>query len=201
MKRQPTVAEIVMFVGGLVTLIFSFLDFFEGENAWSSGLFPVTTIIAVLGLAMAVFVALELLAGFQLPTFLTFTYKQMYVTWGIVAAVFMLAWLILDTPADKKAGLYLMLIGSLAMAVGSILNILGIATQPVAMPTGSSGTAPAPGPGPTTGRPVPPPPPGATSPPPPPPGATGTPPPPPPPAAVLRLSDAWRMASGSLRAG
>jgi hypothetical protein len=181
MKRQPTVADIVMFVGGLVTLIFSFLDFFEGENAWSSGLFPVTTIIAVLGLAMALFVALDLLAGFQLPTFLTFTYKQMYVTWGIVAAVFMLAWLILDTPADKKAGLYLMLIGSLAMAVGSILNILGLATQTVNMPSGTTTTTPGPSAGPPTARPTPPPPPGATAPPPPPPGSTGNPPPPPPP--------------------
>src|SRR5262245_62260978 len=104
MKRQPTVAEIVMFAGGVVTFVFSFLDFFEGENAWSSGLFPVTTIIAVLGLAMVVFVALEIFAGFTLPTFLTFTYKQMYVTWGITAGAFMLAWLILDTPADKKSG-------------------------------------------------------------------------------------------------
>ena len=30
MKRQPTVADIVMVVGGVVTFIFSFLDFFEG---------------------------------------------------------------------------------------------------------------------------------------------------------------------------
>src|SRR3954453_7030248 len=150
MKRQPTVADIVMVVGGVVTFIFSFLDFFEGTNAWASGLFPVTTIIAVLGLAMAVFVLLDLLADFRLPTFLTFNYKQMYVTWGITAAVFMLAWLIIDGP-DKKAGLYLMLIGSLAMAVGSILNILGLATQTVAMPAGgtAAGTAAGTGAGPT----------------------------------------------------
>src|SRR3954462_668881 len=141
MKRQPTVADIVMVVGGVVTFNFSFLDFFEGTNAWASGLFPVTTIIAVLGLAMAVFVLLDLLAGFQLPPFLTFNYKQMYVTWGVTAAVFMLAWLIIDGP-DKKAGLYLMLIGSLAMAVGAILNVLGLATQTVNMPTGTT-TSPA----------------------------------------------------------
>ncbi len=189
MKRQPTVADIVMVIGGVVTFIFSFLDFFEGENAWATGLFPVTTIIAVLGLAMVVFVLLDLLAGFHLPDFLTFNYKQMYVTWGITAGVFMLAWLILDTPADKKAGLYLMLIGSLAMAVGAILNILGLATQTVNMPSGTTaaGTA-ATGPAATgpaaPGRPVaPPPPPGAGggTPPPPPPGPSSTPPPPPPP--------------------
>jgi hypothetical protein len=178
MKRQPTVADIVMVIGGVVTFIFSFLDFFEGENAWATGLFPVTTIIAALGLAMALFVLLELLAGFKLPDFLTFNYKQMYVTWGLTAGVFMLAWLILDGP-DKKAGLYLMLIGSLAMAVGSILNVLGLATQAVNMPSGTAAAGPG-----APGRPVAPPPPpgpGGTAPPPPPPGPGATPPPPPPP--------------------
>ena len=185
MKRQPTVAEIVMFAGGVVTFIFSFLDFFDGTNAWGTGLFPVTTIIAILGLAMAVFIALDIFAGFRLPDFLTFNYKQMYVTWGVVAGVFMLAWLIVDTGAlDKKAGLYLMLIGALAMAVGSILNVLGIATQTLTVPSGSTAT----GAGAATAAPPPPPPPGAgpsTPPPPPPPpaggGGPGVPPPPPPP--------------------
>lgn len=187
MKRQPTVADIVMVAGGIVTFIFSFLDFFEGINAWASGLFPITTIIAVLGLAMAVFVILELVAGFRLPDFLTFNYKQMYVTWGITAGVFMLAWLIVDSGPDKKAGLYLMLIGSLAMAVGAILNILGLATQTVTVPTGgTAGTKAGPTAAPPSpGRPgVPPPPPGPAAPPPPPPGAGGgAPPPPPPPRA------------------
>jgi hypothetical protein len=163
MKRQPTVADIIMFVGGVVTFIFSFLDFFEGTNAWGTGLFPVTTIIAVLGLAMAVFVALDLFAGFTLPQFLTFNYKQTYATWGITAGVFMLAWLILDTPADKKAGLYLMLIGGLVMAVGSILNVLNLATQTV------GGGAPASRPGTPSSAPPPPPPPSSPPPPPPPP--------------------------------
>jgi hypothetical protein len=180
MKRQPTVAEIVMFAGGAVTFIFSFLHFVGDSNAWDSGLFPVTTIIAVLGLAMAVFVALELFVGFRLGSFLTFTYKQMYVTWGITAGVFMLAWLILDKGGvDTGAGLWLMLIGSLAMAVGSILNILGIATQPVNLPDsidrGAQPAAPPPPP-PATG-------PSSTTPPPPPPSTSPTPPPPPPPPA------------------
>jgi hypothetical protein len=181
MKRQPTVAEIVMFAGGVVTFIFSFLDFFEGSNAWASGLFPVTTIIAVLGLAMAVFVALEVIVGFRLGTFLTFNYKQMYVTWGITAGVFMVAWLILDTPADKKAGLYLMLVGSLAMAAGSILNILGIATQPVNLPDAIDRGAKARPRSTTSPTPPPPPPSGSRPAPPPPPPASPTPPPPPPP--------------------
>ncbi len=156
---------------------------------WSSdgfGLFPITTLIAVLGLALAVFVALDLFIDFQLPVFLTFTYKQIYVTWGIFCGALMLCYLIMDKHgADTGAGLYLMLIGSLAMAVGAVLNVLGIATQPVSVPTSSTGatsaTVPPP---PPPGAPTPPPPPGAPPAPPAPPVVpppASSPPPPPPP--------------------
>ena len=142
MKRQPTVADIVMFVGGVITFIFSFLDFVSDFNAWSGdvfGLFPVTTLIAVLGLAMAVFDRPRDLRRVQTPDILTFTYRQMYVTWGIVAGGLMLCYLVMDKQgADTGAGLYLMLIGSLAMAVGAILNVLGLATQTVGTPAGTA---------------------------------------------------------------
>jgi hypothetical protein len=201
MKRQPTVVEIVMFAGGVVTFVFSFLHFVAERNAWSSdffGLFPITALIALVGLAMAVFVALELFVGFRLGTFLTFNNKQIYVTWGIFAGGLMLCYLIMDKHgADTGVGLWLMLIGSLAMAAGSILNVLGIATQPVNLPDvidrGAPASAPSPPPPPGaagapgglarpspsqgTSRPAPPPPP------PPPSGPARTPPPPPPPPA------------------
>jgi hypothetical protein len=191
MKRQPTVADIVMFAGGVVTFIFSFLHFVADVNAWSSdvfGLFPITTLIAIVGLAMAVFVALDIFVGFRLGTFLTFNYKQIYVTWGIFCGGLMLCYLVMDKHgANSGAGLWLMLIGSLAMAVGSILNILGIATQSVNIPTGGSATAagmPGAGAGPSGGSVPPPPPPGNSAPPPPPPSRpASTPPPPPPPPA------------------
>jgi hypothetical protein len=180
MKRQPTVAEIVMVAGGIVTFIFSFLHFVADVNAWSSdgfGLFPVTTLIAILGLAMAVFVILEWTVGFKLPTFLTFTYRQIYVTWGIFAGGLMLCYLVMDKHGlDTGAGLYLMLIGSLAMAVGSILNVLGIATQTVNLPSGSTTTGSS-----ASMQSSAPPPPPPNAPPPPPPAAPNTPPPPPPP--------------------
>jgi len=203
MKRQPTVVEIVMFAGGVVTFIFSFLHFVDDVNAWSSdafGLFPITALIALVGLAMAVFVALELFAGFHLGTFLTFNQKQIYVTWGIFSGGLMLCYLIMDKHGvDTGVGLWLMLIGSLAMAVGSILNVLGIATQPVNLPDAIDRGAPAvappppppggapasPGPAGSPGsiRPTPPTPPAPPAQPPPPPsGPSGPPPPPPPPS-------------------
>src|SRR5262249_54311526 len=162
MKRQPTVVEIVMFAGGVVTFAFSFLHFVGGVNAWSSdgfGLFPITVLIALVGWAMPRSIPVELFADFRLGSFLTFTYKQIYVTWGIFAGGLMLCYLIMDKHGlDTGAGLWLMLIGSLAMAAGSILNVLGIATQPVNLPDaidrGAGPTAPPPPP-PSAGAPRP----------------------------------------------
>ena len=52
---------------------------------------------------MAVFVLLEWFADFRLPTFLTFTYKQIYVTWGIFCGGLMLCYLITDKHAPTRA--------------------------------------------------------------------------------------------------
>ncbi len=168
MKKQITVANLVMLVGGAVTFLFSFLNFYkfgnDGRSAWSGDLlFPETAIPAILGLAMAV-VAVLGLAGVKLPDHvLTFNWKQINVTWGIAAAGIMLGWLFTgQSGTDKGIGLIFMLIGSLAMAAGSIMAILGMGTNAVNLPSGGS-AAP------------------TSSTPPPPPGA-GTPPPPPPPA-------------------
>jgi hypothetical protein len=199
-KRQPTVADIVMMAGGVVTFLFSFFSFWDqrgvSENAWGSFAFPLATIPAILGLAMVVVVALEVFAGVKLPNqVLTFNWKQIYVTWGVVAAVIMLGFLILSDAPDKGFGFWLMLLGSLAMAVGAILNLLGLAANPVNIQTGGH-HATAGGPQPYGGQQVPPGygqpqqqyppqggyqvPPPQQAPPPPPPSSSPPPPPPPP---------------------
>ena len=55
MKRQPTVADIVMMAGGAVTFLFSFFSFWDqgglSENAWGSIAFPLATIPAIITLS------------------------------------------------------------------------------------------------------------------------------------------------------
>lgn len=172
MKKQITVASLVMLAGGAVTFLFSFLAFTKfgsfSASAWSSqGFFPIATIPALLGLAMAVVAVLNLV-GTKLPDqILTFNWKQINATWGIAAAGMMIAWLIADFGGgDKGLGLIFMLIGSLAMAAGSVMDLLGMGNKMVSMPQGSApGSVP---------------PPGGMTPPPPPPGGSVPPPPPPP---------------------
>lgn len=203
MKKQPTITDIIMLAGGAITFLFSFLNYVElgdeGRSAWGEGNFPLITIPALLGLAMAVSVLLEWFVAPALPKILTFDLKQMYVTWGVVAAVMMLAYFVTDKGGlDTGIGAILGLLGSLAMATGAILNVLGVATNPLssAKPAapgypGQPGYPPQPGqyppqqggypPQPGYGQP---PaqgyPPAGQTPPPPPAGDPGVPPPPPP---------------------
>ena len=120
-----------MLAGSVVAFIFSFLAFFKfgdtSYSAWSSdaGAFA-TTVPAILALVMAVVIVLEL-AGVNLPEeVLTFNRAQIKATWGIAAAGIMLSWLSADFgSADKGIGFWLMFIGSIAMAVGAIMALLG----------------------------------------------------------------------------
>jgi hypothetical protein len=140
MQNKISVANIIMLVGAVVTFIFSFLDFFEGFNAWDNDVLAfATTVPAILALVMGVWIALEL-AGVSLPAdVLTFSPAQLKATWGITAAGIMLSWLTVDS-GDKGAGFWLMFLGSLAMAVGAVMALLGKGTDMVDIPGGGRST-------------------------------------------------------------
>lgn len=146
MQSKITVSNLIMGIGGLVTLIFSFLAFIkyggDGRNAWSSDAFAfASTVPAILALIMVIWIVLEL-AGVSLPEqVLTFNGDQMKTTWGIGAFGIMLSWISVDFGgADKGAGFWLMFIGSLAMAIGAVMALLGKGTDTVDIP-GVAGSA------------------------------------------------------------
>ncbi|MGE0306135.1 MAG: hypothetical protein AB7N61_00625 [Acidimicrobiia bacterium] len=159
MKKQISVANLVMLAGGAVTFLFSWFTFIGfgdfGESAWGSGNFPLATIPAILGLAMIVVGILDLI-GKDLPgEVLTFNWKQIKFTWGVVATTIMIAFLILDKGSGSlKFGGIMMLLGSIAMAAGATMGILGKGTDLVNIPDIGSNS-----PKPSGGTPPPPPPP------------------------------------------
>lgn len=182
MGKKVTVANLIFTVGGLVTILFSLFKFIGyrgfGNSAWGEGYFPLATIPAILGLAALVVGILDILGTVKLPPqVLTFNWNQIKFTWGVVAAVIMLGFLIIDKGAGSlKIGGIMMLLGSLAMAVGATMNLLGLGANTVNLPNvgnqpGGPGTPPPPYSG------------GPSAPPPPPYGGGSTPPPPPPPPA------------------
>ena len=144
MKEKITTADIIMLAGAVVTFLFSFFSFFDvgdGVNAWDTDAFAfATSVPALLALVMVVWIGLEL-GGVELPTdVLTFNRPQLKTTWGISAAGIMLSWI--STNPDKAVGFWLMLFGSLAMAVGSVMALLGVGNDPVVAADSAAPDAP-----------------------------------------------------------
>jgi hypothetical protein len=147
MKNKITIADMIMAIGALLTFIFSFLAFFDfgrgdSPSAWDTDVAAfATTVPAVLALVMVVWIVLEL-AGVSLPSkVLTYSPAQLKGTWGFGAAGIMLSWVSVDIGDGKGAGFTLMLIGSLAMAVGASMTLLGKGTETIDIPGVSDGDA------------------------------------------------------------
>jgi hypothetical protein len=142
MPKKVTIADLVMGAGGLVTFLFSFFAFFKygdsSASAWDgdAGAFA-TTVPAILGLVMIVWIGLQL-AGVSLPDqILTYNHAQLKGTWGIAAAGIMLSWISADFGgADKGVGFWFMFIGSAAMAVGAVMALLGKGSETIDIPGG-----------------------------------------------------------------
>lgn len=148
MKRQISIADALFGVGGVLTFLFSFFTFIGygnyGWSAWGKSNFPIATIPAVLALFGVVLVIFDLFGvNVKLPEkVLTLTWPQIRMTWGITSAVLMLGFLILDKgQAHLSFGGWVMLIGSLGMAAGSIMKVLGKGTDTLTLPTNPAPSA------------------------------------------------------------
>jgi hypothetical protein len=119
-RQAPTTGEIVIMVAGAVMLVFSFLDF-VGTSAWGEGNFPIATLLPLYGTVMALQIVLTRFAGVQLPERVAgFTWEQVHLALGGLAALMGLAWLVTDT-GDKDVGLWFEVLGSFALVTGAVL--------------------------------------------------------------------------------
>jgi hypothetical protein len=140
MKQKITIANLIMLIGALVTFIFSFFAFFnfngnESASAWDTDSTAfATTVPAVLAIFMIVWIVLEM-AGLSLPAkVLTYSPNQLKGTWGYGASGIMLSWISVDFGDGKGVGFTLMFIGSIAMAVGATMALLGKGTETIEIP-------------------------------------------------------------------
>ena len=144
-KAKLTPAGSAILAGGALMVIGSFLPFYEFSilgvskswNSWSSStnlfLFPLTTLIVVFGVVMAVQVAVATFArGTNLPDrLLGFTWDQIHLVLAFQAAIMMLAYLIRDKGRlDWGAGFWLMLVAAIALLAGAILRTRDTAGAP-----------------------------------------------------------------------
>ena len=119
-KQQPSPGEWAMMGGGVVALLGSFLDFAYDTSSWGKGAFPIATIIPLYGIVVGVLVALTRFANVKLPAnVLGFSWNQIYLVLGFFASL--MALFALVSVEDSGAGLYLILIASIAVLVGAVL--------------------------------------------------------------------------------
>jgi hypothetical protein len=130
-RKSPTPGEIIIMVSGGVALIFSFFDFYSvdtafggnGISAWSSGLFPVATLMVIFVTVMALQIALTKFANVSLPERVAgLTWEQVHLVLGFFAALYAIAYLLVSKgSADFGIGFWFVLIGCIGALVGAVM--------------------------------------------------------------------------------
>lgn len=139
MKTTPKPSQIVLMASGLVMFLFSFFAFFsandESRNAWSgdAGTMFMATWPALFGLIVAGLVAAVVFGNVNLPdNVLTFNPAQITFVLAFASFVIMFGYLLgggypdVFGGIDKGFGFFLMLLGSIGLLVGSVMELLGI---------------------------------------------------------------------------
>jgi hypothetical protein len=131
-----TPGEILIAAGALITLVFSFFDFYSapsfstargtfggGISAWGDGLLPIATLIVFFTAIMGLQIVLANLLSVDLgPGVAGYTWPQVHVALGFFAVVDSLAFLVVKKGGfDIGIGLIFMLLGSVACFVGAVL--------------------------------------------------------------------------------
>lgn len=160
MNTTPKPSQIVLMASGAVTFVFSFLAFYKVDygfgsgsksfNAWDgdAGTLFMASWPALFGLIVGGLVAATVFGNVSLPErILTFTVKQIFVVLSFSGFIIMLGYLLgggAGEGPDKGFGFFIMLLGSIGLLVGSVMELLdGDSATPNAGP-GTSGGAPNP---------------------------------------------------------
>jgi hypothetical protein len=135
-KRAPSPGSLAILIGAVVAFVGSFLDVYKiggnSSSAWDSDFFPLLTLPALLCAEAAVLVALAGFTDVRLPAqVLGISLGRWMVVSGLWAAIMMLGFLIgdpvfdirgVDIGVDRAVGFWLMLIGSIAVAIGAVVR-------------------------------------------------------------------------------
>ena len=149
-------SQIVLMASGAVTFIFSFLAFLKYDsfgiskswNAWSgeAGTLFLATWPAIFGLVVGGLVAAVAFGNVQLPEKeLTFSWPQLFFILSAFSLLIMIGYLfgggVGDGGPDKGIGFWFMLLGSIGLVAGSVMDLLGVGPQE-AVGGGGGGAAP-----------------------------------------------------------
>jgi len=108
-------------IAGAVMVVASFLDFAAKRSSWQSPWFPVAILLVLYGVIMAAQIALTKFAGVNLPDRVVgFTWEQVHLVLGLLAGFMAIGWLVSDT-GSKNIGLWLEVLGGIALAAGAVM--------------------------------------------------------------------------------
>ena len=159
--NDATPGKLITIGGAAVAFLFSFLPWYKAYgyhvSAWGSGLFPMASWSAIFALLVGFAVAVRAFKFLVLPERIwEFTLDQLVVVFSIFSLLITLSYLIVDHPGSISFGLFLCLLGAIAMVAGIFVDRAGIGVNPNAttgfvagqQPGFTPPTAPAPQPGP-----------------------------------------------------
>jgi hypothetical protein len=127
-KKTLTPPDIVILASGAVAFVFSFLPFYSAHgyttSAWSTGLFPVATLVPIFGLLMAAHIIATRLLGAHLPErVLDFTWEQIHIVLGVMSALLMSCYLIVGKGGFSFGfGFFLAFLAAFGLAAGAFLQ-------------------------------------------------------------------------------
>jgi hypothetical protein len=131
-NKQVRPADIVTMASGAVALIFSFFAWFEipggfegdDQSGWGEGIFPLGTYIGIIGLLLALQVALDRFANVNFPErVVSFTWTQVHLALSVFATLIALGYLVLDDGGyDRGIGLWFSILAAIGLLVGSIMR-------------------------------------------------------------------------------
>jgi hypothetical protein len=126
-RSRLTTGEIVIVASGAVGLLFSFFPWYTlgsaHRSAWGGGLFPLATLMPLLGTVMLVQVLVDKLSVASLhPRLADFTWEQIHLVAAIGAAVIVFCYLLVDRGGvDLGFGFYVDLLAAAGLVVGAVM--------------------------------------------------------------------------------
>jgi len=138
--KSPTPGEITIMAAAGVALIFSFFSFysapggFSDVTVWSSGLFPVATLMVIFVIVMGLQIALTKFLNLAFPDLpFGFTWEQVHLVLGLFAALYAVAYLLVNKGGYSFGiGFWFILIACVAALVGAVLLMRERAATPPA---------------------------------------------------------------------
>ncbi|MDQ6798016.1 MAG: hypothetical protein M3011_08350 [Actinomycetota bacterium] len=126
-RGKLTTGEIVIVAAGAVDLLFSFFPWYTlGDNhvgAWGTTLFPLATLVPILGTLMLVQVLVDKLSVASLPPRVgDFTWEQLHLVAAVGAAVIVFCYLLVNRGGLSLGfGFYVDLLAAMALVVGAVM--------------------------------------------------------------------------------